>query len=84
MAAIEAVYPAFRDLEGLRAYAVRGRRDGFQGMLAIHPAQVPSSMRSLRRAPPKLNMRNAWLPHSMQTSAAARLRSMARCWMLPI
>ena len=41
VAAIEAVYPPFRDLEGLRAYAVRGRRDGFQGMLAIHPAQVP-------------------------------------------
>ena len=35
-----AVYPPFRDLEGLRAYAIRGRRDGFQGMLAIHPAQV--------------------------------------------
>lgn len=41
VAAIEAVYPAFKDLEGLRTYAVRGRRDGFQGMLAIHPAQVP-------------------------------------------
>jgi citrate lyase subunit beta/citryl-CoA lyase len=40
VAAIETVYPAFRDLEGLRAYAVRGRRDGFRGMLAIHPAQV--------------------------------------------
>lgn len=40
VAAIEAVYPPFRDLEGLRAYAIRGRRDGFQGMLAIHPAQV--------------------------------------------
>ena len=40
VAAIETVYPAFRDLEGFRAYAVRGRRDGFQGMLAIHPAQV--------------------------------------------
>ena len=40
VAAIEAVYPAFRDLEGLRAYAERGRRDGFQGMLAIHPAQI--------------------------------------------
>ena len=39
--AIETVYPAFKDAEGLRAYAERGRRDGFQGMLAIHPAQVP-------------------------------------------
>jgi citrate lyase subunit beta/citryl-CoA lyase len=39
--AIETVYPAFKDIEGLRTYAQRGRRDGFQGMLAIHPAQVP-------------------------------------------
>ncbi|MHB8283363.1 MAG: HpcH/HpaI aldolase/citrate lyase family protein [Caulobacteraceae bacterium] len=38
--AIETVYPAFRDLDGLRAYATRGRREGFVGMLAIHPAQV--------------------------------------------
>ena len=40
VAVIETVYPAFRDLEGLRTYAERGRREGFQGMLAIHPAQV--------------------------------------------
>ena len=39
--AIDTVYPPFRDLAGLRAYAERGHRDGFQGMLAIHPAQVP-------------------------------------------
>ena len=39
--AIETVYPDFRDLEGLSAYAARGRRDGFTGMMAIHPAQVP-------------------------------------------
>lgn len=39
--AIETVYPDFRDLDGLAAYAVRGRRDGFAGMMAIHPAQVP-------------------------------------------
>lgn len=39
--AIETVYPDFRDLDGLAAYAARGRRDGFAGMMAIHPAQVP-------------------------------------------
>ncbi|MBV9932007.1 MAG: CoA ester lyase [Alphaproteobacteria bacterium] len=38
---IETVYPAFRDLDGLAAYAARARRDGFMGMMAIHPAQVP-------------------------------------------
>lgn len=39
--AIDTVYPAFKDLDGLAAYAARARRDGFNGMLAIHPAQVP-------------------------------------------
>jgi citrate lyase subunit beta/citryl-CoA lyase len=38
--AIETVYPDFRDLNGLAAYAARGRRDGFTGMMAIHPAQI--------------------------------------------
>jgi citrate lyase subunit beta/citryl-CoA lyase len=41
VAAIETVYPAFRDLDGLAAYAARGARDGFTGMMAIHPDQVP-------------------------------------------
>ena len=40
VAAIETVWPGFKDLEGLAAYAARGRRDGFTGMMAIHPAQV--------------------------------------------
>ena len=39
--AIETVFPDFRDDEGLARYAARGRRDGFTGMMAIHPAQVP-------------------------------------------
>ena len=39
--AIETVYPALKDIDGLKAYAARGRRDGFSGMLALHPAQVP-------------------------------------------
>jgi citrate lyase subunit beta / citryl-CoA lyase len=40
VAAIETVYPDFRDTEGLGAYASRARRHGFAGMLAIHPLQV--------------------------------------------
>ncbi|HEX8443268.1 MAG TPA: CoA ester lyase [Allosphingosinicella sp.] len=40
VAPIETVYPAFRDLDGLAAYAARARRDGFTGMMAIHPAQI--------------------------------------------
>jgi len=39
--AIETIYPDLKNQEGLRAYAERGRREGFSGMLAIHPAQVP-------------------------------------------
>ena len=42
VAPIETVYPAFRDLDGLAAYAGRARRDGFTGMMAIHPDQVPA------------------------------------------
>jgi len=40
VAAIETVYPNIADAEGLSAYVARGRRDGFTGMMAIHPAQV--------------------------------------------
>jgi citrate lyase subunit beta/citryl-CoA lyase len=40
VAPIETVYPAFRDLDGLAVYAGCARRDGFTGMMAIHPAQV--------------------------------------------
>ena len=40
VAAIDTVYTDFRDLDGLQNYAQAARRDGFSGMLAIHPAQV--------------------------------------------
>lgn len=40
--AIETVFPDIANIEGLAAYAARGRRDGFSGMLAIHPSQVAS------------------------------------------
>ncbi|MGE4322451.1 MAG: CoA ester lyase [Sphingobium sp.] len=39
--AIETVYPDFRDLDGLARFAAAARREGFAGMMAIHPAQVP-------------------------------------------
>ena len=41
VAAIETVYPAIRDEVGLAAYAARAAYDGFTGMMALHPAQVP-------------------------------------------
>ena len=40
VAAIDTVYTDFHDSEGLARYAGNARRDGFSGMLAIHPAQV--------------------------------------------
>lgn len=40
VAAIDTVYTDFRDLDGLARYARNARRDGFAGMLAIHPDQV--------------------------------------------
>jgi citrate lyase subunit beta / citryl-CoA lyase len=39
--AIETIMQDFRDLDGLRERAELVRRDGFRGMLAIHPDQVP-------------------------------------------
>lgn len=40
VAAIETIQGDFRDLERLKARAEKVRRDGYCGMLAIHPAQV--------------------------------------------
>lgn len=39
--AIDTLYSDFRDLDGLRRAAAESRADGFTGMLAIHPSQVP-------------------------------------------
>jgi citrate lyase subunit beta / citryl-CoA lyase len=38
--AIETISADYKDLEALRIRAEKVRRDGFRGMLAIHPAQV--------------------------------------------
>ena len=40
VAAIETIHGDFRDTSGLAARAAQARRDGFAGMLAIHPDQV--------------------------------------------
>jgi citrate lyase subunit beta/citryl-CoA lyase len=40
IAAFDTVFTDFRDLDGLARYARNARRDGFAGMLAIHPDQV--------------------------------------------
>ncbi len=38
--AIDTVFPAINDEDALTAYVARAARDGFTGMLAIHPTQV--------------------------------------------
>jgi citrate lyase subunit beta/citryl-CoA lyase len=38
---IETISSDFRDLDALRTRAEKVRRDGYKGMLAIHPAQIP-------------------------------------------
>lgn len=46
VAAIDTVFTDYRDAEGLARYAATARRDGFSGMLAIHPAQVDTINRA--------------------------------------
>ncbi len=38
--AIEAAYTNFRNLQGLKATVNKARREGFSGMIAIHPEQI--------------------------------------------
>lgn len=52
--AIETVFPAFRNLDGLEAYAQRGRAEGFTGMMAIHPDQVAVINRAFTPSPTEL------------------------------
>ena len=40
VAAVETISADYKDLDALRLRAEKVRRDGFRGMLAIHPAQV--------------------------------------------
>lgn len=54
VAAIETVYPALADADGLAAYARRARFDGFNGMMAIHPAQVPVINQAFTPTPEEL------------------------------
>ncbi len=41
VAAIDTVFPAFRDMVAFEAECSEAERDGFTGKMAIHPAQVP-------------------------------------------
>jgi citrate lyase subunit beta/citryl-CoA lyase len=52
--AIDTVFPALSDESGLAAYVARARRDGFSGMLAIHPAQVGVINAGFTPTPPEI------------------------------
>ncbi|MER8922252.1 CoA ester lyase [Mesorhizobium sp. M0802] len=41
VAAIDTVFPGFRDMATFEAECTEAERDGFTGKMAIHPAQVP-------------------------------------------
>ncbi|ESZ06743.1 CoA ester lyase [Mesorhizobium sp. M1060] len=41
VAAIDTVFPGFRDMATFEAECTEAERDGFAGKMAIHPAQVP-------------------------------------------
>lgn len=46
VAAFDTVFTDYKDGDGLRRYAANARRDGFSGMLAIHPAQIETINRA--------------------------------------
>jgi citrate lyase subunit beta/citryl-CoA lyase len=54
VAAIDTVFTDFRDHDGLLRYAANARRDGFSGMLAIHPAQVEAINAAFEPAPEEI------------------------------
>jgi citrate lyase subunit beta/citryl-CoA lyase len=58
--AIDTVYTDFRDAGGLARFAAAARRDGFEGMLAIHPDQVAI-------------INKAFVPTSAETERAQRI-----------
>ena len=51
VAAIDTVYPDIANEAGLSAYVARAARDGFTGMLAIHPKQVEAINASFTPSP---------------------------------
>lgn len=53
--AIDTVFTNFRDADGLAQFASNARRDGFSGMLAIHPAQIATINSAFVPSPEELD-----------------------------
>ncbi len=60
VAAIDTVFTDYKDAKGLARYAADARRDGFSGMLAIHPDQVDP-------------INDAFMPSSEEIDRATRI-----------
>ncbi|WP_260601662.1 HpcH/HpaI aldolase/citrate lyase family protein [Bordetella hinzii] len=69
--AIDAVYPDFRDLQGLRAEALDALRDGFSAKAAIHPAQVAVINEAFTPAPQALRQAERVLRAFQEAGGAA-------------
>jgi citrate lyase subunit beta / citryl-CoA lyase len=54
VAAIDTVFPDIGDEAALTAYVARAARDGFTGMLAIHPSQVAAINAGFTPSPEQL------------------------------
>lgn len=54
VAAIDTVFPNISDEAGLSAYIARAARDGFTGMLAIHPSQIAAINAGFTPSPEQL------------------------------
>jgi citrate lyase subunit beta/citryl-CoA lyase len=64
---VETAMMNFRDPDAVFHYASRGRQDGFFGMMAIHPNQVPAINR-------------AFSPTSAEIAAAEAVIAAFACW----
>jgi citrate lyase subunit beta / citryl-CoA lyase len=90
--AIETICADFKDLDALRLRAEKVRRDGYRGMLAIHPAQVDVINAPLPRVPRKLPKHAKLLrcspPIQVSVPSAGRVacsigpscRARSNCW----
>nr|WP_317894417.1 CoA ester lyase [uncultured Sphingomonas sp.] len=78
VAAIDTVYPALADQDGLARYAARAARDGFTGMLALHPAQVPAINAAFTPTPDQLDEARAVIAAFAAEPGAGVLRHKGR------
>lgn len=72
--AIETVFPALDDMEGLERYVGKARQDGFSGMMAVHPRQIPTINAGLSPDPQQIAEARAVVAAFAANPAAGALR----------